>query len=104
MKSNNLIHFPNLEKVQQKGLDTNKICDHLNKLDNEFHRRFQQADKMQDIIMFISNPFLQMEVGNLTAIFQQVFEHCSGLDIEIITMQNDIELKALAREENFWDL
>ena len=59
---------------------------------------------MEQIIMFISNPFLQVDIGELTAKFQQVYEQNHGLDMEIIAVQNDRELKARSWEKDFWGL
>uniref|UniRef100_A0A8C8SXX4 Uncharacterized protein n=1 Tax=Pelusios castaneus TaxID=367368 RepID=A0A8C8SXX4_9SAUR len=108
LNNNMTEHFPNLQKILQKVKERRfhpkMFCDHLNKLKEEFNSRFQELDKMEQIVMFISNPFLQVDIGELIEKFQQVFEQSSGLDMEIITMQNDLELKARSRDKDFWGL
>ena len=44
---------------------------------------------MEQIIVFVSNPFLQVDIGELTENFNQVFEQNRTLDMEMIVMQND---------------
>ena len=73
---------------KKKGSIQKKFYDHLNRLEKEF-RRFQEVDKMEQIIVFVSNPFLQVDIGELTENFNQVFEQNRTLDMEMIVMQND---------------
>ena len=59
---------------------------------------------MKQIIRFLSNPFLQLDIGELEAKFQQVFEQSSGLDMELVTMQYDrAESKAQRKKKDFGD-
>lgn len=58
---------------------------------------------MEDIAAFVSNPFQLTGVGNTSAKFHQVFGLPSGVDMEIIDLQNDIELKSRSKTD-FWGL
>lgn len=74
-------------------------------------RRFGELDIMEDIAALISNPFLTIDIGEVVAKFQQVFAFPSGVDMEMVDLQNDIELKhcvigsiLLTCDSDFWGL
>uniref|UniRef100_A0A3Q1F6E5 SPIN-DOC-like zinc-finger domain-containing protein n=1 Tax=Acanthochromis polyacanthus TaxID=80966 RepID=A0A3Q1F6E5_9TELE len=67
----------------------------------ESDRRFQEIDKMEDIVRFISNPFIPTDT--LTAELQ-VFSLPNGVDMEITELQNDTELQERAKDRHFWGL
>ncbi|KAK0131080.1 Dephospho-CoA kinase domain-containing protein [Merluccius polli] len=48
---------------------------------------------MEDVAAFVLNPFLTIDVEQVAATFQQVFALPSGVDMEMVDLQNDIELK-----------
>ncbi len=79
-------------------------CAHLDKVATEFNRRFKELDVMECIAAFVSNPFMPIDVEQVAAKFQEVFALSSGVDMEIIVLQNDIELKARSRDSDFWGL
>ncbi len=54
---------------------------------------------MECIAAFVSNTFIDVE--QVAAKFQEVFALSSGVDMEIIDLQNDIELKARSRYSDF---
>ncbi|KAJ4932726.1 hypothetical protein JOQ06_011141 [Pogonophryne albipinna] len=103
-----LTHFPNLEKVSQNLTDKTafhpeQFCAHLNKLTSEFGARFVELQDMGQVVGFVSNPFLSVDIEQLSA-KMQVFTLPMGVDMEISEMQSDIELKARARDQDFWSL
>lgn len=71
----------------------------------EFENRFCDFDKLEPCVSFISNPFMP---GDITCIAQQLsstFNLDTGqIEIEILTLQNDIHLKAYQGDPNFWCL
>ena len=70
----------------------------------EFNRRFVELDVMEDIVAFLSNPFLPIDIEQLADRFQQVFALPSGVDMEMVDLQNDIVLKNRSRDRDFWRL
>uniref|UniRef100_A0A8C1R9U2 HAT C-terminal dimerisation domain-containing protein n=1 Tax=Cyprinus carpio TaxID=7962 RepID=A0A8C1R9U2_CYPCA len=88
LKNGSLVHFPNLEKMLQNMRNKDaflpqEFCSQLEKLTSEFNRRFQELNDIQEV---------------------QVFDLPIGVDMEIIELQNDIELKARSRDSDFWGL
>ena len=81
-----------------------EFCAHLEKLASEFNRCFQELNDIGEVVAFISTPFLPFEIGEVSARFQQVFALPIGVDMEIIELQYDIELKARSRDSDFWGL
>ena len=81
-----------------------QYCAHLDKVAAEFSRRFGELDIMEDITTFVSNPFQSTDVEKVSAKFEQVFGLQSGVDMDIIDLQNDIELKSRSRDSDFWGL
>lgn len=109
LKNGTLTHFPNLDKMSQtiknkRAFHAELYCPHLEKLGSEFSRRFGELRLMEDIAAFVSNPFMTIDVEQITTKFQNVFSLPSGIDMEIIDLQNDIELKARSRDSDFWGL
>ncbi|KAK0133521.1 General transcription factor II-I repeat domain-containing protein 2B [Merluccius polli] len=109
LNSRKLTHVPNLEKMSQAIQDKDafhpdQYCAHLDKVAAEFSRRFGELDIMEDISTFVSNPFQSTDVEKVSAKFEQVFGLQSGVDMEIIDLQNDIELKSRSRDSDFWGL
>lgn len=49
---------------------------------------------MENIAAFVSNPFLTIDITEVAAKFQQVFALPKGVDMEMVDLQNDIDLKA----------
>ena len=59
---------------------------------------------MEDVAAFILNPFLTIDVEQVVATFQQVFALPSGVDMEMVDMQNDTELRVRSQNSNFWGI
>ena len=81
-----------------------QYCAHLDKIAADFSLRFGELDIMEDIAAFVSNPFQSTDDEKVSAKFQQVFGLQSGVDMEIIDLQNDVELKSTSRDSDFWGL
>uniref|UniRef100_A0A3B1KBC7 DUF4371 domain-containing protein n=1 Tax=Astyanax mexicanus TaxID=7994 RepID=A0A3B1KBC7_ASTMX len=95
LKCKKLTHFQNVDKMlnnisNKDSFHPENFCIHLNRLEEEFSKRFEELNK--DII------------EELSAKFQQVFELPNGVDMEIIDLENDIEMKARSRDKDFWGL
>uniref|UniRef100_K7F4P2 SPIN-DOC-like zinc-finger domain-containing protein n=1 Tax=Pelodiscus sinensis TaxID=13735 RepID=K7F4P2_PELSI len=91
LENKTLHDFPSLGGILEKMNERENFCARMKKLADEFNRRFQELDVVESIVMFVLNPFLQ--VFHLQS---------NGLNMEIITMQNDIELKVRAKDSDFW--
>lgn len=109
LRKQKLTHFPNLEKMAQNIKDKTafqpeQCCAYLNKLISEFDRRFVELNDMEQVVAFVSNPFLSIDIEELSVKMQEVFTLPMGVDMEIIGMQSDIELKARAKDQDFWSL
>lgn len=52
----------------------------------------------------MSNPFLAAGIEQVAAKFQQVFALPSGVDMEMVDLQNDIEPKGRSRDSDVWGL
>ncbi|MBN3313135.1 GTD2B protein, partial [Atractosteus spatula] len=101
LKSRNLSHFQKLANMVSNILDSfhpEEFCVHLDRLAEEFNRQFQELNHIEDIVTFISNPFLATEIEDLSAKFQQYFMFPSGVDMIII----DLEMKGRSRDKVFW--
>jgi len=61
-----------------------------------------ELDVMEDVPAFVLNPFLTIDVEQVAAKFQQVFALTSGVDMEMVYLQNDIELRLRSEGSNFW--
>ena len=57
---------------------------------------------MEAIAAFVSNPFLPIDTEEVAAKFQKAFALPGGVDMEMLDLQNDIELKARSRDGDFW--
>ncbi|KAK7925082.1 hypothetical protein WMY93_007392 [Mugilogobius chulae] len=109
LQKGRLTHFPNLEKMSQDvrkkdAFHPKQYCRHLEKLRSEFSRRYGELTTMEDIAAFVLNPFMVTDVEQLATKFQNVFSLPSGIDMEIIELQNDIALKARSRDSDLWGL
>ena len=108
LKKNNLDHFPNMADNLQKNTNSNynmdKYIKEIQKVIEDFEIRFQDFDKIKEIVKFVSFPF--KKDLNIKHICQKLFEvFCIGqkeLENEIITLQTDVILQARKSEENFW--
>lgn len=59
---------------------------------------------MKDIAAFVSNTFLLIGIEPLAAKFLQAFVLSSGVEMEMVDLQNGIELKGRSRDGDFWRL
>ncbi|QQP54701.1 Uncharacterized protein FKW44_007616, partial [Caligus rogercresseyi] len=108
-----VLHFPSLQMVLKDNVSASesfgkvaeKYSQVINRLGQEFESRFCDIDKLEPCVSFISNPFMNVDT---TCIAEQLSEMLSldagQVEMEIVTLQNDIHLKAHKATENFWGL
>jgi hypothetical protein len=59
---------------------------------------------MEDIVALLSNPFLLIGIEQVADRFQQVIALPSGVDMEMVDLQNVKVLKNRSRDRHFWGL
>lgn len=103
-------HFTNLEKVFQNlkektAFHPEQFCAILCKLTSEFDRRFVELQRMSQAAAFVSNPFLTTEctdIEQLSDKLEDVFAVTSDVEMEITGLVHDSQLKARAKDQDFW--
>ena len=83
-------------------VDIDKYSDFLTRLGQEFNDRFNDFEEMEPWVMVTSNPFIEVDVGDISEQISVPFDlHCVPLEMEIIGLQNDIQLKSRQSAANF---
>ncbi len=77
-----------------KFFDLLKYCDLLSRLGQEFEERFGDFEKM-------ANPFMELDIDNMSKQMDELFD-VSALEMEVINLQNNIQLKSQQHSPNFW--
>ena len=103
-----LQHFPSL----QKRLNTEKLkcsvhtyTDQINLILDEFKKRFADFSNVLPAATFIANPFCNSDVSDTASQLGLLFSlNVSDLEIEIITLQSDVQLRSKANHPEFWTL
>ena len=108
MKKGNFSQFPNLKMAIENywygKAATYQFAKHFVSLLDEFNNRFEELHILETFIIFFINPFAQLDndVADKIATYFDISN--KDLELEIINMKNDIELKSHFREEIFWNL
>ena len=80
-------------------------CEVIHRLLQEFDNRFYDLDQLEPFASFIYNPFMNI---NTTCIAEQLSAtfnlDAEKVETEIITLQNDLRLKAYQAAPNVWCL
>ncbi|XP_069077106.1 general transcription factor II-I repeat domain-containing protein 2-like [Pleurodeles waltl] len=102
-------HFPSVlqvlseDKAEAELLDTEKYSRLLMRLNHEFNERFSDFELLEPCVMFTSNPFMEVDVSYISEQMSVLLNLDSAtMEMEIVTLQNDIELKARQSDINFW--
>lgn len=110
MRNRNLQHFPNLKKIRLSGIDDSEFnielyINHLAHTKEEFSKRFKDFSLLEPVVSFMFNPFLEIDVATISSKIGSLFKmDCVELELEIVSIQSDIQLKARADYEHFWTL
>jgi len=108
LENKNLSNFPNmlsqLKSSNSTNYDENKYIKEIKNVIEEFGNRFEDFKKLDNVVLFMSFPFdknikVETIAENLSTIFD--LDNIT-LEAEIITLQNDIYIKARASEDKFW--
>lgn len=107
LQQNNMNHFPNMADNLQKHKNINyeigKYVAEIQNVIEDFEVRFQDFEKIKEIVEFTSFPFkkdliakrIGQKIADLFDMEQNVLEN------EIIILQSDLILQARKFEENF---
>ncbi|XP_069059006.1 general transcription factor II-I repeat domain-containing protein 2-like isoform X1 [Pleurodeles waltl] len=111
VQKNKMQHFPSVlqilseNKAEAELLDTEKYSRLLVRLNQEFTDRFSDLEQLEPCVMFTSNPFMEVDVSDISDKMSVLFNLDSAtMEMEILTLQNDIELKARQSDIHFWSL
>jgi len=108
-----VLHFPSVQSVLQDNASASGAFDKaaekysqvINRLGQEFENRFCDFDQLEPCVSFISNPFMQVDITCIAEQLRATFNVDAGqVEIEILTLQNDLHLKAHQDAPNFWCL
>ncbi|XP_023213971.1 general transcription factor II-I repeat domain-containing protein 2A-like [Centruroides sculpturatus] len=117
MKINDLQNFQNMRNFirafecsneHSNGQDQfriNTYVNYLKKMKDEFDRIFQDLKKIEPIVMFVSNPFMDINVSDFADRVEDLLHIDNSIfEMEVITLQSDLHLKAKGNDFEFWKL
>lgn len=108
-----VLHFPSVQSVLKDNASASETFDKaaekysqvINRLGQEFENRFCDFDQLEPCVSFISNPFMQVDTTCIAEKLSATFNLDVGqVEIEIVTLHNDLHLKANQDASNFWCL
>lgn len=108
-----VLHFPSLQMVLNENASASEIFDNaaenyvqvINRVGQEFENRFCDLGKLEPCVSFVSNPFMNVDTTSTAEQLSAMFSLDAGqVEMEIVTLQNDIHLKAHQAAANFWGL
>ncbi|KAL4006310.1 vacuolar protein sorting-associated protein 33B [Sarotherodon galilaeus] len=108
-----VLHFPSVQMVLKDNASASETFDKvaekytqvINRLGKEFENRFCDLDQLEPCVSFVSNPFMNVDTTCIAEQLSSMFSLDAGqVEIEIVTLQNDVHLKAYQGAPNFWCL
>jgi len=108
LDNKNLTYFPNmlsqLKESENVNFNITRYAEQMKNLVLEFERRFQDFQKLEIVAAFMSFPFnpnIKPEIvaDSLSTLFKM---DIPVLEMEIITLQNDIFIKSRSSEQYVW--
>ncbi|XP_069498771.1 general transcription factor II-I repeat domain-containing protein 2B-like [Ambystoma mexicanum] len=104
-------HFPSVtqmltdNKASPELLNIDKYSSLLSRLKEEFSDRLRDFERIEPCVMFIANPFLEVDVCELAEQMGELFNlNSCAMEMEIVSLQGDIQLKSRQSHTNFWSL
>ena len=108
-----MLHFSSVQAVLKDNVSASSALDEvvtkysqvINRFGQEFEDRFCDFEKLEPCVSFVTNPFMYVDVTSTAEQLSDLFS-LSAIDVEmeILTLQNDINLKAHHSAPNFWCL
>lgn len=107
LSGKDLKNFPSLLAIKEKG--NNILLDdyiaEIQNIVNEFENRFQDISRLNPILLFLSFPFGNDEVEEITSKIATFFDiNLLKIENEVIALKSDIFIKARASENSYWSL
>ena len=108
-----MLHFPSVQAVLKDNASASetfdrvaeKYCQVINRLGQEFENRFFDFDQLEPCASFISSPFINVDITDTAEQLSATFNLDAGqVEIQTITLQNDLHLRAYQAASNFWCL
>ena len=97
LKNKRFQHFPSVSKMLEKYFDL------LSKLGQEVADRFSDFDKFEPCVTFVANPFMTVDIGEISGQMAELF--CiNPVKMEVINLQNDVQLKSQLHSQHLWNL
>lgn len=93
-------------KISERDISAASFAPYIDILLDEFNSRFKQFNDLEPVIQFFINPFQIGDVLLVSDTIRNYFgtENYEELELEIITMKNDVCLKSYNSDANFWNL
>ncbi|CAL9703583.1 unnamed protein product [Knipowitschia caucasica] len=108
LKRKSVVHFPSVQKVLSDNVSASvafdgaveKYCQVINRLMKE-----SDFEQIEPCVSFISNPFMSVDITGTAENLSTAFTLDAGqVEMEIISLQNDLYLKTHLSSPNFWNL
>ena len=108
-----MLHFSSVQAVLKDNVSASAALDEvvtkysqvINRLGQELEDRFCDFKKLEPCVSFVTNPFMYVDVTSTAKQLSDLFSlSTTDVEMEILTLQNDINLKAHQSAPNFWCL
>ncbi|XP_028313963.1 general transcription factor II-I repeat domain-containing protein 2B-like [Gouania willdenowi] len=111
IKNKRYQHFPSFVKMLESNLGAEKVfkvhryCDLLSRLGQEFTDRFSDFEKLEPCVTFIANPFLAVDISELSGQMAELFSvDPVEMEMEVLNLQNNVQLKSQQHSQHLWSL
>lgn len=113
MKRKRVLHFPSVQMVLKDNTSASEafdkvtekysqVIERLSRPGQEFENRFCDLGQLEPCVSFISNPFMNVDTSSIAENLSATFTLDAGqVELEIVTMQNYLHLKAHQGTPNF---
>ena len=108
-----MLHFSSVQMVLKDNTSASeafekvaeKYSQVIERLGQEFENRFCDLGQLEPCVSFISNPFMNVDISSIAEQLSATFRFDAGqMELEIVTLQNGLHLKAYQGAPNFWGL
>ena len=108
-----MLHFSSVQAVLKDNVSASAALDEvvtkhsqvINRLGQELEDRFCDFEKLEPCVSFVTNPFMCVDITSTAEQLSDLFSlSATDVEMEILTLQNDINLKAHQSAPNFWCL
>ena len=106
-----MLHFSSVQAVLKDNVSASAALDEvvtkysqvINRLGQEFEDRFCDFEKLEPCVSFVTTPFMYVDVTSTAEQLSDLFSlSATDVGMEILTLQNDTNLKAHQSAPNFW--